>query len=201
MRFKVFTKYYATHNRLNFARLAKFSAVEYINHMAKPLTVDSPFPTTEGLAPDAYSLRIISPAYASSTGELNAILQYFYHYFHFLSKKNYEVAQTLERIAISEMLHLKLLGETITALGASPVYTQYPPSAFNFYSAKYVAYSRNLKNMIEDDIFGERRALDGYMRMCARLKNEQVKDIISRIAEDERLHLKTLEEILTRLKS
>lgn len=169
--------------------------------MAKPLSVDKPYPTTEGISADAYSLRIISPAYASSTGELNAILQYFYHYFHFLRLKHYEIAQTLERIAISEMVHLRLLGETISALGASPVYAQCPPTPFNFYSAKYVAYSRNLVNMIEDDIYGERRAYDGYIRMSRRLKNQQVKEIVERIAEDEKLHLATLEDIYSRLKS
>ena len=169
--------------------------------MAKPLIVNKAYPTTEGLCPDAYSLRIISPAYASPTGELNTILQYFYHYFHFIRCKQYDFAQTLENIAISEMFHFKLLGETITALGASPIYTQNPPSTFNFYSTKYVAYSRTLNNMIEDDIYGERRAIDSYKRMIARLKNEHVKSIIERITEDEELHLSALKEILAKLKS
>ena len=56
----------------------------------------------------------------------------------------------------SKMMHLELLGETITALGAQPIYCQNPPTAFNFYSAKYVTYSRNLIHMIEDDILADR---------------------------------------------
>lgn len=168
--------------------------------MAKPLTIQAEFPTTEGLCPDSYSLAVISPAYASPTGELNAVLQYFYHYFNFDKQGLKDYAADLESIAIAEMLHLELLGKTIMALGAQPIYCQNPPTAFNFYSAKYVTYSRNLVNMIEDDILGERRAIALYTKMLTRLINEQVKGIISRILEDEKLHLEKLQSILKGIK-
>ncbi len=169
--------------------------------MAKPLTINEKFPTTDGISPDAYSLAVISPAYASPTGELNAILQYVYHSLNFDSQGMKDIAETLESIAIAEMIHLKLLGKTISALGASPVYCQNPPTAFNFYSTKYVAYSRNLINMIEDDIMGEKHAICQYSKMLQRLKNEQVIAIVSRILDDEKLHLETLKEILSKIKS
>ena len=168
--------------------------------MSKPLTLNEPFPTTDGICPDAYSLAVISPAYASSAGELNAILQYLYHFFNFEKHGLSDYAETLESIAIAEMLHLKLLGETITALGAQPIYCQYPPTAYNFYSTKFVAYSRDLVNMIEDDIVGERNTISRYAKMLQRLKNEQVKAIVSRILQDEKLHLEALKVILAGLK-
>ena len=168
--------------------------------MSKPLTVNENFPTTDGICPDAYSLAVISPAYASSTGELNAILQYLYHYFNFKHQGLNEHAETLESIAVAEMFHLKLLGETIIALGAPPIYCQNPPTAYNFYSAKFVSYSRNLVNMVEDDILGEKRAICQYTRMLQRLKNDQIKAIVSRILEDEKLHLEVLKKILNNLK-
>lgn len=168
--------------------------------MSKPLTVNEKFPTTDGICPDAYSLAVISPAYASSTGELNAILQYFYHFFNFDKNGMDDIAETLEGIAIAEMFHFKILGKTITALGAQPLYCQNPSTAFNFYSTKFVSYSRNLVNMIEDDIMGEKHAICQYSKMLLRLKNEQVKSIVSRILADEKLHLETLKEILNKLK-
>ena len=164
--------------------------------MPKPLTLQAEFHTTDGICPDAYCLAVISHAYASSTGELNAVLQYFYHFFNFDKQGYKEIAADLESIAIAEMLHIEMLGKTILALGAQPIYCQNPPTAFNFYSAKYVSYSRNLVNMLEDDILGEKRAVAQYTKMLCRLKNEQVKKIISRILEDEKLHLAKLEEIL-----
>ncbi|MDE7453898.1 MAG: manganese catalase family protein [Clostridia bacterium] len=168
--------------------------------MAKPLTLQAEFPTTEGLTPDSYSLAVISPAYASPTGELNTILQYFYHYFNFDRCGYKDYARTIESIAIAEMLHLEILGKTIMALGAQPIYCQNPPTAFCFYSAKYVTYSRNLIHMIEDDIMAEKRAISLYSRMLTRLKNEQLKDIISRILQDEQLHLEKFQEIMQGLK-
>ena len=89
--------------------------------MTKPLIAEKPYPTTEGIAPDCRSLRIISPAYASSTGELNSILQYNYHAVIFNSKGLEEYAELIDSIAVAEMIHLKILGKLICALGAQPV--------------------------------------------------------------------------------
>ena len=164
--------------------------------MPKPLRIDAPYPTTEGITRDALSLRIISPAYASSASETTAILQYIYHTFFFLKDKHADIADTLESIAIAEMFHLKLLGETILALGAHPVYSAYPPACFNFYSTKYVSYANGLKNMLIDDLAGEKHAVRAYENMLCKLKNKQVSDIIARILEDEKLHVTVLEGIL-----
>lgn len=169
--------------------------------MPSPLTAKEPFPTTDGICPDAYSLRVISPAYASPIGELNAILQYTYHALNFKAKGYEEYASIIEDISIAEMIHFELLGSTILALGAAPVFTSNPPGMFNFYSAKYVTYSRSLVCMIEDDIRAEKQAIRGYERMLCLLKNDKVKAITARILEDERLHLAAFEKILCSLKS
>lgn len=164
--------------------------------MPKPLKIDAPYPTTEGITRDALALRIISPAYAASASETTAILQYIYHTFFFLKEGREDIADTLESIAIAEMFHLKLLGETILALGAQPVYSAYPPACFNFYSTKYVAYSCGLRNMLEDDLIGEKHAVRAYESMLKKLKNKKVYDIIARILEDEKLHVTILDGIL-----
>ncbi len=166
-----------------------------------PLIADRPYPTEEGVCPDAYSLRVISPAYASPAGELNAVLQYMYHYHHFVANGYNEPAKVIESIAVAEMFHLKLLGATVLALGAAPVYTFNPPCLFNFYSAKFVTYSRSLVCMAEDDVRAEKQAIHDYERMLRALKNAKVKEIIERILDDERLHLAAFEEILHSLKS
>ena len=113
--------------------------------MPKSIHTNQPYPTTDGICPDAYSLRIVSPAYASNESELNAILQYIYHSVNFEKSGYKEIADTLVGIGIAEMHHLDMLASLILALGAQPVYAQYPSTCFNFYSAKYVAYSRSLK--------------------------------------------------------
>lgn len=169
--------------------------------MPKPLTAENAYPTTEGISRDAYALRIISPAYAASAGELNAILLYLYQSLCFKAEGYGGYAETIEAIAIAEMFHLKLLGETIVALGAAPVFTACPPAMFNFYSTKFVTYSRTLVCMAEDGVRAEREAIRMYERMLRWLRNEKVCEIISRILEDERLHLAAFEEILCGLKA
>ena len=168
--------------------------------MPEPLNLQDEYPDTKDLSRDAYSLRIISPAYASSVGELNTTLQYVYHSFFFEKEGYNEISKTLMRIAVAEMYHFQLLGKTILALGVAPVYTQFPPSNFNFYSAKYVSYSRTLKDMLEDDLLGERHAVSSYSKMLKCLKNQSVIKIIGRILEDEKLHVATLEKILSEFK-
>lgn len=163
--------------------------------MSKPLIVDKPYPTTDDLCPDACAVKIISPAYATSTGELNAILQYTYQAMNFSQAGMKEYAETLESIAVAEMFHFRLLGRTILALGAQPVYTAQPPFGYNFYSTKFVGYTRSFRHMIEDDIMAENHTICGYDKMLCRLNNDKVKEIVIRITEDEKLHLTALQAI------
>jgi bacterioferritin len=160
------------------------------------MIVDAPYPDPFDLSCDAYSLHVVSPAYATAESELNAILQYVYHSFFFAAKGKDDIAETLVSIAIAEMLHLDLLGKSILTMGAQPIYTAQPAAPFQFYSTKYVGYGSSLKTMVEDDIRGEQHAISSYERMLTRLCNQKVKEIIARILEDERLHLTALQGIL-----
>lgn len=169
--------------------------------MSKPMIIDLPYPTTDGIRNDALSLQIISPAYSTSVGELNAVLQYVYHSFCFYKHGLKDCAEMLMSIAKAEMIHLDIIGKTIFALGAAPVFAQYPSTGFNFYSTKYVAYSNTLRHMLEDDLIGERRAIADYKKMLRCLKNKQVAAIVSRIIDDENLHVAAIEEILKEFKS
>lgn len=166
--------------------------------MIKPLIADGAYPGLDSLSCDVCSAKILSPAYATSSGELNATLQYVYHSINFSCRGDERTAATLKSIAIAEMIHLNLLAEALIRLGAQPVYSFNPPGQYNFYSTKFVAYSRSLKNMIEDDIMAEKYAIYCYERMLCRLKNDCLKSLICRILDDENLHLDVLREILSR---
>lgn len=167
--------------------------------MPKALIAEGSYPSLSGLTRDPVSAKIISVAYATSYGELNATLQYIYHSINFSCHGDEARAQLLKSIAISEMMHLDLLGEALIHLGEQPVYSYSPPAQYNFYSTKYVAYSRTLRNMLEDDIMGEKYAIYGYERMLPRLKNSILRTLICRILEDEHLHLEALQASLDAL--
>ena len=106
--------------------------------MPKPLVAQTPYPSVKDLTCDPLSARIISAQYATSGGELNAVLQYIYQSFAFEHAGNEDTADLLKSIAIAEMKHLDILGNALINLGTQPVYTFQPPVAFNFYSAKFV---------------------------------------------------------------
>lgn len=157
--------------------------------MPKPLIADAPYPSVENLTRDPVAARILSAQFATSGGELNAILQYIYQSFIFNHAGNEKTASLLKSIAIAEMKHFDLLGNALINLGAQPVYTFTPPVAFNFYSTKFVSYTCNFAEMLEDDIIAEKHAIASYKKMLCRLKNEKVSTLVSRILEDEELHL------------
>lgn len=167
--------------------------------MPKPLIAEGGYPSLKDLQCDPYAARILSYSYATSAGELNASLQYIYHSINFSCRNDEKRAELLKSIAIAEMIHLDLLGEALIRLGAQPVYSFAPPAHYNFYSTKFVAYSRTLRNMIEDDIMGEKYAIYGYERMLPRLKNDTLRTLICRILDDEQLHLETLKSSLEEL--
>ncbi len=167
--------------------------------MPKPSIVDLPYPDLSGIEKDLKSAVIIAPAYASMHGELNAILQYLYHYFIFKELGEEKTAKTLISIAVAEMHHLRILGETLTKLGVNPVYTKMPPLGYNYYNTAGVCYSRTPMKMIIDDISGEILAVKSYEKMLSELKNEGVLAIIKRITLDEELHIKILKDCLKEL--
>lgn len=167
--------------------------------MSQPLIADLPYPEPEELTKDIRSLKIISHAYATPTGALNAALQIFYQSMIFSSMGQENKAKILKRIAAAKLIHLELLGKTIAALGAQPVFTADPPAFYNFYSAKFINFNTSPRNMLEDDVIFEKRMLFKYRKMLSRLYNEKVKAIIGRITEDDKLHLSVFGDMLKEL--
>lgn len=162
----------------------------------KPLICDLPYPSVDSLTCDVRSGQIISFAYAAQYGELTATLQYTYHHFHF-GLTDGETADTLMSIAVAEMKHLDILGESMLRLGVNPLYVQYPNSC-TYYNTSGVSKSTAPQKMLMDDIQGELEAIANYKKMLFVLRNEQVEAIIQRIILDEELHLATLKQLLAK---
>ena len=97
------------------------------------------------------------------------------------------------------MHHIELLGKLITALGAPPVFTACPPYPVGFYSASFVNYVKDEREMISADIRGEKQAIAAYRMMLRSLENKKAAAIIERIIEDEKIHLAALEELYSEL--
>ncbi len=163
------------------------------------MVTEQKYPSLEEIGEDCVALRLLSPAYAGRDGELTAVLQYVYQSVIFSEAGRGEFASALVRIAVNEMHHLELLATMIAKLGAPPVFTACPPYPVGYYSAACVNYTRNPRQMLCADICAEENAITCYENILCRIKNAPVAAVLSRILEEEREHLKTFNELLSKL--
>lgn len=163
----------------------------------KPLQENIPFPSLEGITKDLQSAKIIRSAYASlCVSEMTASSQYMYHYFYFDTVYDkYEIAETVENIAIAEMIHIEYLGKALIKLGVDPIYSITPPYR-NYYNTSQIAYSNTPQRMLMDDIKAEMNAIEDYEKMLKMLRNDKVAALIERIQLDEKLHLREFNRLL-----
>lgn len=163
----------------------------------KPLTVDLPYPTIDGIEKNTHLATVINPAYAGFHGEMTAILQYVYHAFYFEKLGDGQTAKVLNSIAVAEMGHLDVLGSLILQLGADPIFAVRTPFSYQFYNAAAVTYSKTPQKMLLDDISSELCAIEDYKSMLSVIDDEKVSAVIARIKLDEDLHVLALKERLT----
>lgn len=133
--------------------------------------------------------EILLEDYAGNISEDTAIHFYLYNYF-ITNNELQEFADTLNQIAKVEMIHLRLLGETIKLLGLNPIYgTLTNNNIFKPWISLNIDYNTNLKIMIEEDIKSEQLAIQNYKYHLSIINDKYIKELISRIIEDEKIHL------------
>ncbi len=164
--------------------------------MQKSYCENLPYPMLKGNVKDLYSASIIYPAFISAHSELNAVVQYVYH--DLTSKKDFDEqsSELFMGIAMCEMKHFHILGETLVRLGAEKLFSGCSQYLKPFFGTGERLYSTNLSKMLMDDISGELIGIENYEKMLDKLKNEEVSAIIMRIILDEKLHTRLLKERL-----
>lgn len=158
----------------------------------KPICVNLPYPSLSGISEDIQSAKIIAPAYAAAHSETTAIFQYIYHSMWFGKENDESLKDLVEGIAVCEMRHLDILGNTFLKLGADPKFVAQPAAPSPYYNTSTVAYSKTKTKMLLDDIAGEMGAIKGYEAMLKTLRNEAVAAVVQRVLLDEYLHLEKL---------
>lgn len=162
--------------------------------MIKPIKVNLPYPSVDQITPNLNVAKVIAKAYSGGHSELNATLQYIYHFFNF-QVYDKEIANTLMGIAITEMEHLEILGKTLIQLGVNPIFYDYSHHG-EFYSTKNLSYSQSPEKMLLDDLSGEMLAIQDYKQMANTICDDKVKAILCRIVLDEELHVAVLKDAL-----
>lgn len=154
--------------------------------------VDQPYPSLDGILPNAHDLNLIMGNYSGICSELTAVTQYFYHHLY----TSDDIAKTLMGIAIVEMKHLNIFGEVIKKLGGDPRFL-YPTFQNRNYwwCGSIVNYSKQLKPILISDIELERKTILEYQKQAKIVSQQPLKAVLNRIILDEQLHMTLLEQL------
>lgn len=147
----------------------------------------APYPLFAAARRDLYDARILQGLYAGRESETTAIMQYCFQSY---VLGDTELSRLLSDIARTEMLHHRLLGRAIAALGKPPMIA----SETCFWSGSAVDHSESAVNILERDIEDEKRACAAYMRAAKLVHSPSLAALLTRIADDERLHAQLLTE-------
>lgn len=148
--------------------------------------LDKPYPKIVNTTNDQMTVNILKNLAGSRTSELTAVLQYIYQSV-IADKSADEIGAIFEEIGIVEMTHLDLLMHAITDFGGTP---KYEDSQGNQFNSNYINYTVKLKEMLNNNILAEQRAIEQYNEAIKRVKNESLKELFRRIIQDEELHIK-----------
>lgn len=147
-----------------------------------------PYPKIE-VGQNVAESKILMPVYSGSAGELTAVMTYCFQ--KYITPKYPEITAALEGIAITEMRHHELLGETIYALGGYPVM-----GARTYWNGSYVNYTLDPRKYLRQNIIAEETAILNYERTILNLTTDSVKMLLERIILDEEVHIKIFKELL-----
>ena len=155
---------------------------------------DIPYPKIQVSKKSKETANLLSYVYASNESELTQILLYVYQSM-VLENVNQEIAQSLLEISKVEMHHLYLLGNTIQALGSSPIYADCNFNMKNYWNSDDVYYDTDLKTILEIDIESEKRAIYDYQMLLNVIDDCYIKNLLERIILDEQIHLQIFLEL------
>lgn len=164
------------------------------------VTLDIPYPRVRVEEKNPYYADLLSQDYAGNVSEFTAISLYSYQHFDKFNE-NENLAKILSEIAMVEMKHLELLGETIKLLGKEPMYKTCESSRGDcvMWSASSIDYTTDLKKLLKVDIESEIIAINNYEHHKKLINDKYIKELISRIILDEKRHLEIFKTLLEEL--
>ena len=150
-------------------------------------------------------LMMVKRMYAGNKSEFTSVSQYIYqHFVIWRDPKFSKLSHTMEEIAIREMEHYEILAKILVKCGIDPkncVYIDGNANLCDYWKASNVSYEKSLVKMFESDILLEQRAINEYNEIINKTDNENLKQILARIIEDEESHMMYFTAVLQALKN
>ena len=146
----------------------------------------------------------IKRMYAGNKSEFTSITQYMYQHLVIWSNPRLNnLSKAMENIAIREMVHYKMLAKVLVKCGIDPkncVYIDGNPNLCDYWKASNVSYEKTLVKIFENNCLLEERAIQEYNEIINNTDSENLKQILTRIIQDEQAHLKYFKLFLNELK-
>ncbi|VBB05029.1 Hypothetical protein LUCI_0235 [Lucifera butyrica] len=163
------------------------------HHQPNWCSAPEPYPVPRAERPNLYYAMLLLEDYTGVISEFTAATQYFHHSLRF--QEGYDdLAELLECISITEMLHMQLLGETIQLLGSDPKFRTITENRPDYWQATYVYYGEGLYDRLSADIAAEISAIKQYRHHQQIINDCHVKELLGRIILDEECHLQLFRE-------
>ena len=162
----------------------------------KPAMAALPYPPLQISEKNQNYANLLSIDYCGQTSEISAIMQYINHE-NRLSYEKCSFAKAILGIAMAEMMHLQKLGELICLLGGNLDFTAKQSNGRQMmWTPAYVKILENAKQMIWDDIEGEKAAINQYKMHMRMINDDYVRAVLARIIRDEEYHIMMLQTII-----
>ena len=150
----------------------------------------NPYPTADNIKCDKKMAKALCDSLA---GEMSSINSYIYYSVIF-SETDPELSEVFEELAMTEMIHFKLISQCIKKLGANPALSmRLLTSAVNECTCNT---REEVRKAIERSICEETAAYEEYRCLAERSCDNALRAVLERLARDENEHRRTLESMI-----
>lgn len=157
--------------------------------------IDQPYAPAQVTAANSQYAALLMNSYASAFGEFTTINTYNYQSI-MLQQKNSELSTALQQIAIVEMHHLRLLGQTIFLLGGNPRFMGMQKKQPIYWQGRMVDYNTDLKHLLQRNANAEQYTIDTYQHDCTIIDDPYIVKMLEHFIADEEIHLRVFNDYL-----
>ncbi len=166
--------------------------------------VNKPYPEITLTSLPFEVIAQIKRLYADRRSEMTSVMQYIYQHFILGSAEGLEnISHAMEEISVVEMEHYETLAKIMVKCGVDPkncVFIDNNIDICDYWKANYVNYTRDFIDMFEKNIVLEQAGINGYIDLINSTDNENLKEIVERIIEDEKSHIAYFKAVLELVK-
>ncbi len=155
--------------------------------------MESPYPDIRVRCKNKFYARMMLDNVGGMNSEMSAASSYFYGAL--VSEGYEEVSRAFHGISIVEMHHLEIFSALAMDLGEDPRLWTQKGNGKIYWSPSYNCYPYRISAILHDAVQGEKLAIEKYCEQARIIRDDNIRQNLLRIIEDEELHIKILTEL------